>query len=325
MRGIVIDPDSGQPIIKEVPAPTPAPQEVLVSVKAASVNRADLWQKMGHYPLPKEVSQVLGLDFAGEIIALGEDVKHHKVGERVMGIVVAGGQGEQLTLHEDLVIPIPQDFSYEEAAAIPEVFITAFQSLKWNGQLDAGQHVLIHAGACGVGSACIQTARELGAKVLVTAGSHQKCAFCLDLGAEEAILYHDEEFSGRILEKTEGKGCEIIVDVAGASFFEQNLHALAKGGTIVLLSTLGGNIVKNFDLAQLMGKWARVVGTTLRFRSFEYKRKLVQEFSTFALPLFAKERLKPIIHKILPWNEIQKAHSILEHNEAIGKIVLKII
>lgn len=322
MLAIVVE--NTQLIFREVERPKPKSFEILVRVKAASINRADLMQRAGKYPPPQGASPILGLDIAGVVEEVGPHVTKWRVGDRVMSLLDGGAYAQYAVTHEEIAMPIPENLSFEEAGAIPEAFLTAYQALFTIGELQPEQWVLIHIGASGVGTAAVQCAREAGASVIATAGSMDKVEACLDFGAQAAINYQAGSIVERILEATENHGVDLIIDFFGASMWEQNWKSLAKGGAIVALATMGGSVVDKFDLRKIFEKWGTFSASTLRSRSAEYKIRLVKEFMHFAYDRFAKGTLKPIIHDVLPWKEIQKAHLLLENRENIGKIVISI-
>ena len=238
-----------------------------------------------------------------------------------MCLLAGGGYAEKVCAHETHCLPIPPNLSFEEAAAIPEVFLTAYQALFMIGELQPEQWVLIHAAGGGVGSAALQLARCIEAKTIATSRSIEKLEKCLELDAMAVINTSDGQVT-KVLEITEGHGAELILDFIGASYLAQNMEALAMGGAIIFLATLGGAIQKEFNLSLLLKKWATFSGTTLRNRPPEYKAKLVEEFSRFALERFESGLLKPIVHAVFSWNEVEKAHDELKQNRAFGKIVL---
>jgi NADPH:quinone reductase-like Zn-dependent oxidoreductase len=222
-----------------------------------------------------------------------------------------------------MALPLPHNMSLIEAAAIPEVFLTAYQALIWLGKEHKGETVLIHAGGRGVGPAAIQLAKAQGASVLVTAssGKHQACK---ELGADLAIDYQTQDFHEKVLAYTDGRGVDVIIDFVAAPYFQQNIDSLATDGRLVLLATLGGGKIENFDLREVLIKRLQLTGSTLRARNQEYQITLTQAFSAFALPLFQNKQIKPVIDKVFDWKEVQEAHKHMEANKNIGKIVLKI-
>lgn len=326
MKAVILRRPGGaeQLTIGEVPTPTPAAGELLVRVHAAALNRADILQREGNYPPPPGASEVLGLDMAGVVEAVGPGVGKVRSGDRVCGLLPGGGYAEFAVLPEALAIPIPEGWSFEQAAAVPEVFLTAFQTLFWIGRLAAGERALVHAGASGVGSAAIQLAREAGATVVATAGSPEKCAACRDLGAAAAVNHREGPFAEAVLAAAGDQGVDLILDFVAAPYFEQNLSILRADGRLVLISTLGGGTVQAVKLGTLIAKRLQITGTTLRGRSAEYKARLTLDFSEFALERFARGALKPVVDSIYPWERVAEAHRHMEANRNIGKIVLSI-
>lgn len=327
MKAVIVEKSGsiGQLKIKDVPSPVCADHELLVRVKATSVNRADLLQKRGRYAPPFGASPIMGLDMAGVVEEVGSKCKGKwQRGDRVFGLLSGGGYAEFATIPEDMAIPIPDNLSFEEAAAIPEVFLTAYQTLFWLGKLKREETVLIHAGASGVGTAAIQLVNAIGATSIVTVGSEEKQKFCLELGAKYAFNYHEGPFSSQVKSSTHGQGVHLVLDFVGASYFEQNIDVLQVDGRLILIGLLGGNICKQLKLSKILNKRLQIIGTTLRSRTDEYKVQLSREFSSFALPLFREEKLRPVIDKIFPITEVQAAHQYMEENKNIGKIVLRL-
>jgi putative PIG3 family NAD(P)H quinone oxidoreductase len=281
-------------------------------------------QRRGRYPSPEGASDVLGLEMAGTVAAVGEHVIDWAAGDRVFGLLPGGGYAEYAVIHEDMAMAVPPGLALTEAAAIPEVFLTAFQALHWLGGLEGAQHILIHAGGSGVGTAAIQLVREAGAHPYITA-SAPKHALCADLGAEETIDYTTENFATRIAEATDGRGVDIILDFVGAPYYHGNVEALATDGRIVQLATLGGSRVEEVDLRSLMAKRAHLLASTLRDRSLAYKIELTQEFAGYALPKFVEGELEPVIDTTFDWTEAADAHRRMENNENAGKIVLRVL
>ncbi len=324
MRAILVKApgDVSQLYIGEVERPVPGPQELLVRVKATALNRADLLQRRGLYPPPPGESEILGLEMAGIVEETGPRCSRFRPGDRVFGLLAGGGYAEYVTLHEKMAMPIPPNLDFPRAAAIPEAFLTAYQALFWLGGLQPGHTVLIHAGASGVGTAAIQLTREAGAKAIVTAGSEAKLKACRELGAMAGINYRSGPFAPEVLKLTGHAGVNIILDFVGAPYLEQNLRCLATDGRIIVLSLLGGRVADNFDLRPLMQKRARIEGSTLRNRPLDYKIRLTEAFSQYALPRLADGRLKPVVDKIFNWEDVARAHEYMEANKNIGKIVL---
>ena len=325
MKAILVKAPGGaeQLYLGDCPTPEPGEDELLVRVAATALNRADLMQREGRYPPPPGASEVLGLELSGTVEAMGAGCEGYDTGDRVFGLLPGGGYAEYAVLHHQMAMPVPRQMSFEEAAAVPEVFLTAFQALDGLGGLKPKQHVLVHAGASGVGTAAIQLAKQAGAHVYVTASApkHQRC---LELGADLTINYKEEDFAHRIQEVTSGYGVDIILDFIGASYFKQNISVLALDGRLIILSMLGGRMVEDVDLASLFRKRAQVIATTLRSRSLAYKIALTQAFSKRWLLLFEDEHLLPVIDSVYEWTDVQDAHRHMEANKNIGKIVLRL-
>lgn len=306
------------------PTPEPGADELLVKVHAAALNRADTLQRRGKYPPPEGASEILGLDIAGTVEARGSGVERWNEGDRVFGLVPGGGYAEYALLHSNMAMPVPPNLSMIEAAAVPEVFLTAYQALYGLARLQSGDHVLIHAGASGVGTAAIQLVKAAGAHPYVTA-SAPKHEACRVLGAEATIDYRAENFADRVDEITKGRGVDVILDFVGAPYFHDNVAALATDGRIVLLATLGGSTVERVSLRALMAKRVHLLASTLRSRSLDYKIRLTREFAADVLPRFADGTLAPVIDSTFDWSEAAAAHRRMEANENVGKIVLRVV
>jgi putative PIG3 family NAD(P)H quinone oxidoreductase len=311
-------------MIGEVPTPSPGPNEVRVRVHATALNRADTFQRRGHYPPPDGASPILGLEMAGVVEEAGDRVVDWHEGDRVCSLLAGGGYAEQVVVHEDLLMAVPPGLSMRDAAAIPEVFLTAYQALHWLGGMQSGHEVLVHAGASGVGTAAIQLAKEAGAHPYITA-SAPKHEVCRDLGAEATIDYESEDFAAQIEDRTNGEGVHIILDFIGAPYFHKNVASLAMDGRIVQLATLGGSTVEEVSLRALMAKRAHLLASTLRNRSLDYKVQLTQEFASDVLPTFVDGQLRPVIDSTYDWTEVADAHRRMENNENAGKIVLQVV
>lgn len=324
MKALLVNEGTHSMYFDEVVKPQIGKGDLLVKVKATSLNRADLLQKRGLYPPPKGASPVLGLEMSGVIEEIGSEVSGWKKGDRVCALLPGGGYAEFASIPADMAMPIPENLSFEEAAAIPEVFLTAYLNTVWLGNLQKGETVLIHAGASGVGTAAIQLAREIGAKIIVTAGTEEKRALCKSLGADEAIDYTVGPFAEKVLAATSGQGVNLILDFIGASYWEQNLASLATDGKLILIGTMGGSKLDNVDLGKILFKRAQVIGTALRGQPLEKKIALTKEFAKDALLKFANGSLKPIIDSVWDWQEVSDAHEHMEANKNAGKIVLRV-
>ncbi|QXD16027.1 NAD(P)H-quinone oxidoreductase [Rhodocaloribacter litoris] len=303
--------------------PRPKKDELLVRVEATALNRADLLQREGRYPPPKGAPEILGLEMAGVVEQVGKDVTAWKAGDRVFGLLAGGGYAEYAVIHQDMAMRIPDNLSFEEAAALPEAFLTAFQALYWLGQLRAGERVLIHAGGSGVGTAAIQIVRAAGAHAFITA-SPSKHGLCRELGAELTINYHEEDFAERVRKATKGRGVDLILDFIGAPYLERNLQALARDGRLVLLATLGGSRLDRLDLRLLFQKRARMIASTLRDRELDYKIRLTKEVASLLNYLLQEGRVRPVIDTVYNWVNVADAHRRMEANRNAGKIVLRI-
>lgn len=310
--------------IGDYPMPVPQPHEVLVKVHATALNRADTLQRAGKYPVPPGDSPLMGLEIAGVVEAVGTEVKQWQKGERICGLVNGGGYAEYCVIHEDMGLSIPKNMDYTDAAAIPEVFLTALQALQWLGKIKEGEKVLIHAGASGVGTAAIQLAELLNVSEIYATASAQKHKICYQLGADVVIDYKTENFADIITERTAGKGVDVIIDFVAAPYLQQNLQSLAVEGRLVVLAFLGGVMVENLNLAALLRKRVEMIGTTLRPRSQEYKIKLTKALQNLTWAQFAEGEIKPIIDSVVSWRDVTEAHTKMERNENVGKIVMRI-
>ena len=306
-----------------VPDPIPDDDQLLIKIKAAALNRADLLQKAGKYPPPEGESSILGLEMSGVVQETGKNVRGFSPGDSVFGLLGGGGYAEYCTLDYRMARRVPEVFSYEEAAAVAEVFLTAYQALILLGELDNGQTVLIHAGASGVGTAAIQLARALkNARIFTTAGSEEKLELCRILGAELAINYHHQSFADLITEKAGKDSVHVIIDFIGAPYWKDNIHVAALDARIILLSMLGGAVVEQVSLVPILKKRLAILGSTLRNRSQEYKIELMHRFWSDTSGLFQKKEIRPVIDSIYDWKDAEKAHERMADNQNAGKIIL---
>lgn len=305
------------------PTPAPAEKEILVRVEATALNRADILQREGKYPPPPGESPIPGLEMAGTVVETGKGVSKWRPGARVCGLLGGGGYAEYAVIHEDMALPFPGGLDAVQAAAIPEAFLTAFQSLHRLARLQPGELVLIHAGASGVGTAAIQLARAMGARAVATASAAKQAA-CLALGAEKVVDYRHEDFESALMDHTNGEGVDVIVDCIGAPYFQPNLNLLRTDGRLVLLAMMGGAKVDQFNLLPLLRKRLQITGSTLRNRSLEYKIALSRELFRFAWPLFETGSLKPVADSVFDWRDAADAHRYLEANRNVGKVVLRV-
>ena len=325
MKAIVFDQpgDESQLHLAEVADPAPAPTAVLLHVAATALNRADLLQREGNYPVPPGASSILGLEVAGTVIGLGSGVTGFEVGDNVCALVNGGGYAQQIAVDHRMLLKLPERLSFTKAAAIPEVFLTAFQALHWIGRMKKGDTVLIHAGASGVGTAAIQLAKLAGALPIVTASAHKHDQL-FDLGAALCIDYHSEEFDEAVQHFTEGKGVDIILDFVGGPYLKQNLHACATDARIISLAALGGARVQDFSMAPFLRKRVQLTGTTMRSRSDAYRRDLTADFREKIWPHFATGELQAVVDTIYDWEQVADAHRYMASNANVGKIVMTI-
>lgn len=326
MRALTISRSGGPEVleVREVAEPLPGRDDVIVRVRASALNRADLLQRRGLYPAPPGApADIPGLEFAGEVEVCGEGVSTLQPGERVMGIVGGGGQAERLRVHERVCLRIPPGMGFEEAAAIPEAFLTAYDALFARGALQPGESVLIHAAASGVGTAAAAIAAVAGARVVAMSRSAAKRARLSAMGVDRVLDPAVDDLAGAIRLAAGGHGIDLTIDFLGASSWSLNLDVAAPRGRIVLVGTMGGQKVEA-DLGVLMRKRLTVIGTVLRSRPLEEKIQLVQAFSRTMLPLLAAGRLRPVVDRVLPLEDAAAGHAALEANETFGKIVLRI-
>lgn len=308
----------------EWPDPVPGSREILVKITAAGVNRADIQQREGKYPPPEGASPLLGLEMAGVVAGVGPGAGKWKEGDRVCGLLPGGGYAEYAVIQEDLALPVPEGISFTEAAALPEVFMTAFQAVNWIAKLKPGERILIHAGASGVGTAAIQLAREMGAVEIIVTASKPKHDLCLSLGADYAVDYKNEDFAAAIRDRTEGRGVDVVIDFIAAPYFTRNLNVLRTDGRLVILAFLGGVKTETVNLVPLLAKRLQINGTTLRSREIGYKIALAKDLYDFAWERFADGRMKPVIDAVFPLEDVAEAHRYMEGNKNSGKIVLKV-
>ncbi len=307
---------------REVPAPVPGPEEILVDVAATAVNRADVLQRMGLHPGPPAEFDIPGLEFAGSVAAVGGRVQEHSVGDSVMGLVSAGGYAEQLTVHERVAMTVPEGTPTLDAAAIPEVWITAFDALVCQGGLTSGRTALVHGGGSGVGSAAIQLVKALGASI-VTTSSARKTELCSALGADLALDYAADDFVEAVRGFTSGRGADVVLDVLGGEYVNRNLEAVRVGGRILQVGLLAGGGAR-VSLGKLLSKRVHLIGTALRSRPLEEKITLSRRFAAEVLPLFDSGLLHPVIDSRYPLSKAAEAHRWMESNANFGKILLVI-
>ncbi|AEI38241.1 MAG: NAD(P)H-quinone oxidoreductase [Zymomonas mobilis subsp. pomaceae] len=323
MQEVVIREAGGPEMLSLQDAVIPEPKagELLIRIHAAGVNRPDILQRMGQYPLPPDASPVPGLEIAGEVIAFGEEVTGFKIGDKVCGLTNGGGYAEYGLIPAEQALPIPKGISMIEAAAIPETYFTVWANLFDIGQAKAGETVLIHGGNSGIGTTAISLAKAFGLSVFTTVSSAEKAAAVEALGAY-SINYNKQDFLEVIKEKTEGKGVDIILDIIGGPYFSRNMKSLAFGGRLVIIGSMGGRIADKFDLLPLIFKRATISGSTMRARSREEKGKIAFSLKAQVWPLLEKGKCIPLIDRVFPLKSVKEAHERMESRQHCGKIVL---
>jgi NADPH2:quinone reductase len=326
MRAVVFTGKGGLEVVevREVADPRPGRNEVLVRVRAAGMNRADLLQRRGLYPPPRGTREdIPGLELAGEVAALGEGASGWKVGDRVMAIAAGEAQAELAVVHERMLLPVPAGLSWEQAGALPEAFLTAHDALFTIGGLRPGWTVLVHAAGSGVSTAALQLVRAAGATSIGTSRTADKLARATELGLDKGLLLPGAEpkFADAVKQATGGRGAPVILDFVGSPYMAENLAALAPGGRLVVIGTMGG-AKATVDLSLLMRARGAIVGTVLRPRPLEEKIRATQEFARDVLPLLAAGRVRPVLDAALPLDKAREAHDRMDRNDSFGKIVL---
>ena len=324
MRAAVITEPGGPGVFKvqEIEDPIPGSDDVLVDVKATALNRADLNQREGNYPAPSGIrSDVPGLEFSGVVAKVGSGVSGLSSGDKVFGLLGGGGYATRVITHHLMAMPMPPNLDFAQAAAVPEVFFTAYDALFNHCGLEMGESVLIHAVGSGVGTAALQMAHHAGAKVFGTAGSGDKLAKAAELGLDVGINYNEQDFAQVVKDQTNGAGVNVILDVIGQPYWDRNLEALSLWGRMVLVGLMGGGKAE-VNLGALMPKRLRVHGTTLRTRTLEEKISVTQQFKKHVLPLIADGRIRPVVDRTFPLESVIEAHEYMESNANFGKIVL---
>jgi NADPH2:quinone reductase len=312
-------PDVLRPVTR--PTPTPSASEVLIAVGAAGVNRPDVLQRMGRYAPPPGASDIPGLEVAGRVVRVGREVTRFREGDEVCALLPGGGYAEYATAAAELCLPVPAGFSIQGAAALPETFFTVWHNVFERGRLITDETLLVHGGSSGIGTAAIALAVARGARVLVTAGSAEKCAACVSLGAELAIPYREQDFVAALMEHTRGWGVDVILDMVGAPYFARNLECLATEGRLVQIAVQGG-VRAEADLMAIMQKRLTITGSTLRPRPVAEKARIAQALEEEVWPLLREGRVRPVIHARFPLAEAADAHRLMESSAHVGKILL---
>lgn len=321
MKAIVITEAGGPEVLKILsrPEPTLTDNEVLIAVKAAGINRPDVFQRKGSYPAPKGVvPDIPGLEVAGDVVAVGAAVSRWQIGDKVCALVAGGGYAEYVAADADVCLPIPNGISYEEAAILPETIYTVWDNVFRRGALKHGEHLLVHGGTGGIGSTAIQLAKACGARVSTTAGSADKCLYCKDLGADIAINYKEENFADVLREE----GVNVILDSIGGDYFERNIDLLSADGRLVYINAMEGKQVA-LDILKIMQKRLLITGSTLRSRDIAFKSQLTREIQEFIWPLIG-HAFKPQLYRSILLADAAEAHRLMENGDLLGKLVLTV-
>jgi len=303
--------------------PTPSANQVLIKVAAAGVNRPDVMQRKGLYPPPPGASDIPGLEVAGTIIALGSDFSHLHEGDRVCALVTGGGYAEYCLASAALCLPVPEGLSFTEAAALPETFFTVWSNVFDRAHLQPGETLLVHGGSSGIGTTAIQLAKAFNAKVIVTAGSEDKCEFCLQLGADAAINYKEQDFVEEIKRLTDGNGVDVILDMIGGDYFPRNLKCMSDDARLVQIAIQNGPKTE-INLLPVMLKRLTITGSTLRARDDTFKAAIAAQLLEKVRPLLTSGKIKPVIHSTFALTDTALAHQLMESSQHIGKIILTV-
>jgi NADPH2:quinone reductase len=320
MRAIVITSPGGPEVlqIQERQIPVPSDHEVLVQVKASGVNAPDIFQRKGNYPAPPGVpSDIPGLEVAGIIETCGNKVTRWKPGDKICALIGGGGYAENVVVHELHCLPIPDGWNFSEAASLPETVFTVWHNIFERGALKKGEHLLVHGGSSGIGITAIQIAKALGAKVSITAGTDEKCNACKILGADQAINYKTTDF-----EKTlESEGVDVILDMVGGDYIPKNIRLLKEDGRLVFINAMKGNKAE-LNVSTVMRKRLTITGSTLRQRDISFKAKLAESVEKNVWPIIKDKKFKPVIHQAFSFEQVVRAHELIESSGHIGKVVL---
>jgi len=306
------------------PVPQPQPDEVLIRVRAAGVNRPDVLQRQGLYPPPPGANPVIGLEVAGEVVALGQAVTEFRLGDRICALTNGGGYAEYCLAPAPQCLPWPKGYDAIRAAALPETYFTVWANLFGLGRLVTGESVLVHGGTSGIGVTAIQLAHEFGSQVYATAGSREKCDACLKLGADEAINYRTDDFAERTSGFTRGRGVDVVLDIVGAPYTMRNLSCLAMEGRLIQIAVMQGSRVENFDLLPVMMRRLTITGSTMRPRSTAEKGMIARALREKVWPVLEAGRCGPVIHEVFPLAGAAAAHRLMEGSTHIGKIILDV-
>ncbi len=310
--------------VAEAPVPVPAADEVLIRTMAVGVNRPDVAQRAGSYPPPPGASPILGLEAAGEVVAVGAEVTDYRIGDRVCALTNGGAYAQYVTAPQAQTLPWPDEYDALSAASVPETFFTVWANLFMIGRLAVGESVLVHGGTSGIGVTAIQLAREFGATAYATAGSDEKVAACVRLGATAAINYRSADFLVEIRRLTENRGVDVVLDMVGAPYTARNIRALALDGRLVQIAFLEGSKLEGFDLLPIMMRRLTLTGSTMRPRTTAQKGAIAAELRAKVWPVLAQGRCRPVIHAVFPFAQAADAHRLMESSAHIGKIMLSV-
>ncbi len=324
MRAIAISEPGAPEVLQEVTVPIPEPgeSEVLIRVHAAGVNRPDVLQRLGTYPVPADADPLPGLEVAGEVAATGANTSRWQSGDKVMALCHGGGYAEYCRVNENHCLPVPANLSMVEAAAIPETYFTVWYNVFMRGGLDAGESLLVHGGSSGIGTTTIQLAKANGATVITTAGTDEKCDFCVDLGADHALNYRTSDWEQRVGELTGGKGVDVVLDMVAGPYMQKNINVLGRDGRYIIIAFLKGPKAE-LDMRRVLGQRLTITGSTLRPQTVAEKAEIAADIENHVLPLLESGAIRPIIDSTFPLAEAAKAHALMESSQHMGKIVLK--
>ena len=325
MRAIGIKEPGAPEVLQEVSVPIPEPgaSEILIRVRAAGVNRPDVLQRLGKYPLPADADPLPGLEVAGEVVATGAGTSRWQSGDKVMALCHGGGYAEYCRVNENHCLPVPANLSMVDAAAIPETYFTVWYNVFIRAGLSAGELILVHGGSSGIGTTAIQLAKAVGASVITTAGTDDKCSFCKNLGAEHAINYKNSDWEQRIGELSKGKGMDVVLDMVAGPYMQKNMNVLGRDGRYVIIAFLQGPKAE-LDMRQVLGKRLTITGSTLRPQTTAEKAAIAADLERRVLPWLESGTIRPIIDSTFKLADAAKAHALMESSQHIGKIVLEV-
>ena len=324
MRAIGIEEPGAPEVLREVLVriPEPGASEVLIRVHAAGVNRPDVLQRLGMYRVPADADPLPGLEVAGEVVATGSGAARWKAGDKVMALCHGGGYAEYCKVNEDHCLPIPARLSMVEAAAVPETYFTVWYNMAMRARIEAGEWLLVHGGSSGIGTTAIQIAKAIGASVVTTAGTDEKCRFCTDLGADHALNYKECDWEQEVGELTGGKGVDIVLDMVAGPYMQKNINVLGRDGRYVIIAFLQGPTAE-LDMRRVLGKRLTITGSTLRPQTVAEKAAIAADLERRVLPLLESGAVRPIIDSVFPLADAADAHALMESSRHMGKIVLE--